>query len=447
MIDIDKYANGKELFDGQYKLLHRLSTDGGTADVWLALAVKTIDTFGEPEAEDFNFSKEDSGLKVAIKIYRLQNILDVEGEQRFKDEFKIVYNCHHANLLPPSHFSIFDDAPYLVMPYCEEGSSEKLIGREKDPEILWKYISDVASGLAYLHACNPQIIHQDIKPANVLIDSNGNFAITDFGISSKIDHGTRNYYEDTNCGTLLYMAPERFQENTIPQPESDIWALGATLYEIVTGDVPFGNDGGMAQLDGEDIPVIKEDIPKELKKLIYSCLNKDPKRRPTAKDIADIIINKRLQKSRINKKRQLRNIIIPFVVILIICFIIIKLGTRRIDPFEELCNSGDSIIFSVKMSVKNEIFEVNDANKSKLDQAVAFYQRAISNEKGDAARGKLVNKRVQELSGIINLCARYREVSDTISMTEDLEMPEQNIIYKRERENIYNQIIQNITEL
>ncbi len=442
MIDINKYANGEELFDGQYKLLRQLSSEGGTADVWLAIAVKTIDTLGEySEDEDQASPQEDSGMKVAIKIYKLQNILDLEGEQRFKDEFKIVYNCHHTNLLPPSHFSIFEDAPYLVMPYCQEGSSEKLIGREKDPKVLWKYMSDVASGLAYLHSCNPPIIHQDIKPANVLIDSNGNFAITDFGISAKMDNGTKNCYDDANSGTLVYMAPERFLENAIPQPESDIWALGATLYEIVTGDVPFGNNGGKAQLEGQVTPAIKENIPKDLKRLIYSCLDKDPKKRPGAKGIAEFIINKRL------KKKWTRSIIASIVGLLIASSIFVKFGTNRIDPFEEFCNSGDSIISSVKIAVKNDDFEVNDVTKSKLDQAAAFYQKALTQKDGNTSQSKLVNKRLQGLSGIIDQCIRYREVSDTISMTEDLEMPEQNAIYKKKRNEIYNQIIQDITEL
>ena len=98
MLDLQKYADGNVLFDGQYKLLRRLSAAGGTADVWLALAIKTIDTLGDYSDEENSVPNEESGMKVAIKIYRLQNILDIEGEQRFKDEFKIVYNCHHANL-------------------------------------------------------------------------------------------------------------------------------------------------------------------------------------------------------------------------------------------------------------------------------------------------------------------------------------------------------------
>ena len=80
MLDLQKYADGNVLFDGQYKLLHRLSEAGGTADVWLALAVKTIDTLGDYYDEENSTPNEESGMKVAIKIYRLQNILDIEGE-------------------------------------------------------------------------------------------------------------------------------------------------------------------------------------------------------------------------------------------------------------------------------------------------------------------------------------------------------------------------------
>ena len=138
MVDIEKYADGTALFDGQYKLLRCLSDAGGTADVWLALAVKTIDTLGNYSEDDEYSPDENTGMKVAIKIYRLQSILDIEGEQRFKDEFKIVYNCHHANLLPPSHFSVFEDTPYLVMPYCENGSSEKLIGKVEDTAFTFR---------------------------------------------------------------------------------------------------------------------------------------------------------------------------------------------------------------------------------------------------------------------------------------------------------------------
>lgn len=289
MLDIEQFADSGELFDGHYKLIRPLSTDGATADVWTALDTNTmsdisqldqIDGLSEDEVEQY-------GLVIAIKIYRPHNALDIEGEQRFRDEYMIVFNCHHTNLIHPTHFSIFRGIPYLVLPFCRFGSSERLIGREIEESEIWKYILDVSSGLAYLHALQPPIIHQDIKPGNILIDDNNNFAITDFGISSKRG-GQHGYYEEENSGTMAYMAPERFEEEVEPEPESDIWAIGATLCEILTGNVPFGEEGGWAQL--QDATIAMPTIPKvspDIQRLIHACLAQDKTKRPTAQQLME----------------------------------------------------------------------------------------------------------------------------------------------------------------
>lgn len=271
------------LLDGRYKLLRPLSSDGGTADVWLALDTNTIDEIFDDDCDEIR-SNEDSGIKVAIKIYRPKNALDL-GEQRFREEFKIVFNCHHTNLVQPINFSISDGMPYLVLPFCQNGSSEKLQGKLIDKHELWKYISDVSSGLAYLHAFNPTIVHHDIKPANVLIDDSKNYAITDFGISSHRGLN-REGYDESQSGTMAYMAPERFRDNYDSTPESDIWSFGATLYELITGKVPFGEEGGANQLENKLVPPpISQDIPSDIKKLISDCLNIDSSKRPTATEI------------------------------------------------------------------------------------------------------------------------------------------------------------------
>ena len=271
------------LLDGRYELLRPLSSDGGTADVWLALDTNTIDEIYE-EDKDTVSSEEESGIKVAIKIYRPKNALDL-GEQRFREEFKIVFNCHHTNLVQPINFSIFEGMPYLVLPYCQKGSSESLQGKINKPEELWRYISDVSAGLAYLHALDPPIVHHDIKPANVLIDDSDNYAITDFGISSHRGLN-REGYDESQSGTMAYMAPERFVEGYESVPESDIWSFGATLHEIITGNVPFGEDGGQYQLEnGAICQPVSAPIPSDIKKLIYDCLSMDVSRRPSAATI------------------------------------------------------------------------------------------------------------------------------------------------------------------
>lgn len=279
MLDLEQLAESEELFDGHYKLLYPLNTDGATADIWLAVDTNTVDD------EESDNNDEEQGLKVAIKVYRPQNALDIEGVQRFRNEFKVVFNCQHSNLLHPVHFSIYKDTPYLVLPYCKNGSCELLAGQVQDNDAIWKYISVVASGLDYLHSNNPQIIHQDIKPANILIDDKQNYAITDFGISIASD-SQRNGKEE-NIGTLAYMAPERFVEGTVPIPESDIWALGATLYELITGHVPFGENGGNAMPAGKIVLPFPPNISMNIRRLILACLDKNIANRPTAAELVD----------------------------------------------------------------------------------------------------------------------------------------------------------------
>lgn len=284
MMDITAFTKSNKLFDGHYQLLRPLSTDGGTADVWLAIDVNTVDVSVD---EDEKSTEQDTGMLVAIKIYRPKNALDIDGEQRFRDEYKIVYECRHENLLQPTNFSIFEGIPYLVLPYCKYGSSEQLIGKKLSSDDIWKFILDVSSGLNRLHTNEPSIIHQDIKPANILIDNSKDYAITDFGISSKHKGTHSYYYYDGNSGTMAYMAPERFQDDAAPMCQSDIWAFGATLYEILTGNVPFGEEGGRFQMENHALPPQNNNIPSDIQRLITDCLSLEPGNRPSANSIKE----------------------------------------------------------------------------------------------------------------------------------------------------------------
>lgn len=327
MLDIEKFADTGQLFDNHYKLIRPLNTEGGTADVWLALDTTTVsdkDALDKaPFLDDAKLSE--IGLLVAIKIYKPKNALDIEGERRFREEFVIVFNCNHANLIHPAYFSIFEETPYLVLPYCQRGSSELLIGGFVKDDDLWRYIHDVAAGLNYLHHCNPPIIHQDVKPANVLIDDSGHYALTDFGISAKrfkqLNNNSDDDYYEEQSGTFAYMAPERFIDGNTPSAESDIWAFGATLYELLTGHVPFGEDGGLVQPDGKvSLPFKDVRISDDIKRLICACLNKNPSERPTAEQLLNAANQKRF---KIGKKSSSIGMILAFFCMLAIVGLVI----------------------------------------------------------------------------------------------------------------------------
>ncbi len=221
-------------------------------------------------------------IDVAIKFY---GTLDAKGLDDFRNEFKVAYKLRHPNLLNINHFDVFENYPYLVMPYCANGSVTQHIGKMPESEV-WKFVLDVSGGLAFLHSQEPPIVHQDIKPDNILITSDGRYVISDFGISrsfrTKMSRTNNNV---STSGTIAYMGPERFSEKPLVVLASDIWAFGMTLYELITGDVLWEGMGGCVQLSGARIPTTISGCSSELSNLVTSCLAAETWNRPTAVQI------------------------------------------------------------------------------------------------------------------------------------------------------------------
>lgn len=251
----------------RYKLVSLLGK-GGFSEVWLAEDVL-------------------ANIKVAIKIYAPGVGLDDAGITLFTQEFSLVFDMNHTNLLHPTHFDCWQRMPFLILPYCQNGSAYKYVSSnmQMPEEEAWKILHDVASGLAYLHGKNPPIIHQDIKPDNILISDEGRYMITDFGISARVRSTLNRSAAQMSGGTLAYMGPERFGQNPQPIMASDIWSLGAMMYELITGNPPYGNHGGMLQKNGADIPLIEGGYSQILLDLIYRCVALKPWERPTAEQV------------------------------------------------------------------------------------------------------------------------------------------------------------------
>lgn len=223
-------------------------------------------------------------IDVAVKVYIS---LDAKGLEEFKTEYKTAYGLAHPNLLAASYYDVWNNRPFLVMKYCPNGSAS-LVG-DVTEEQLWHFIHDVAAGLAYLHEQEPEpIVHQDIKPDNILIDEHGTFLITDFGISKKIRSTMRRQSKrDIGAGATAYMGPERFSKDPMPINASDIWSLGASIYEMATGELPFCGMGGTMQRNGAEIPELGPQWSPALNFVMQSCLAKETWDRPRARQLAD----------------------------------------------------------------------------------------------------------------------------------------------------------------
>lgn len=254
------------IFHDRYQL-ERLLGRGNFSEVWLAKDNKTQ-------------------VEVALKIYAPATGLDDEGLNVLAREFSLVVNVNHKNLLKPLFYDTCDRKPYLVLPFCKNGSAMKYVGKMNEQD-AWRFIRDVASGIAYLHDHNPSIIHQDIKPDNVMVSDNGDFMITDFGVSTHVRSTLRKSMSSafSSAGTVAYMAPERFGRDNTPIKANDVYSLGATVFELLNGDTPFGDEGGLLQMKGAEVPGLKGDYSAQLKRVVDRCLATDPWERPTAKQL------------------------------------------------------------------------------------------------------------------------------------------------------------------
>lgn len=265
---IHKFKAG-DIFHERY-VLEKLIGVGGFADVWKATDNRTK-------------------AVVALKIY---TNLDEDGINDLSDEYTRMQSLNHTNILKAEHFDSWGNIPYLVMKFCDGGSLDKKIGKMTAEE-LTDAVTQISSGLEYLH--NSGIVHQDIKPANILIDrSSGKviYVLSDFGISSKTKTRLSHSVNLKNQGTSMteaYAPPEKFSSKKAdrkPDRKGDIFSFGISIYELATGSMPFDDLSTGRQLLYEGAEVDFSEIQDEkLRRITELCMQPDKDDRPTAADL------------------------------------------------------------------------------------------------------------------------------------------------------------------
>lgn len=281
-------ASHRRILSDRYEIIKMLG-GGGNGNVYLAWSRETLSLYG-------------------LKVIRRDLWHDAAVVSRFKKEIEIwVELGEHPNIVAANFLDIKDDILYMTMEYVEEGEdagpslAEKIqIGKISNADVA-KWFAQIADGLD--HGYSKGIAsHRDIKPGNILITRDGTAKVTDFGLASPLPDfknppasegamNSRDTAPGSLLGTPLYMAPEQFTDVSGCDQRSDIYSLGVTLYQAVTGgELPFlppvPRDPSLSELRRflRDVRSMHENVaPPRLRSpfwlVIQKCLNKRPEHR------------------------------------------------------------------------------------------------------------------------------------------------------------------------
>ena len=187
------------------------------------------------------------GRRVAVKLLHPALAGDVTFLRKFQAEARLAASLNHRNVLHVYDWGDDDGMPYLVLEYLGGGSLRSLLdtGALLSPQQAAALGIEAANGLAYAHRRG--LVHRDIKPANLLFDDDGRLLVADFGLARALAEAALTEPLGTVMGTARYASPEQVEGRPIDD-RTDVYSLALSLYESVTGRVPFVGDTTVATL-------------------------------------------------------------------------------------------------------------------------------------------------------------------------------------------------------
>lgn len=220
-----------------------------------------------------------TGENVALKILKKEFCYDEEFIQRFKNEAAAAQKLSHPNIVGIYDVGSDDDIQYIVREYIDGLSLDDLIKAKK--KLPWRNTLKISAQIlsAVDHAHKNKVIHRDIKPLNIMITTEGVVKLTDFGIARAVSSATKSAANDS-AGSVHYLSPEQIRGGFVDE-RSDIYSIGITMYEMVTGNVPYDGDShvsiAMKHIDGKIIPPSEVDpkIPYGVSDLIVLATKKE----------------------------------------------------------------------------------------------------------------------------------------------------------------------------
>ncbi len=277
----DKLLAGKYkgFFLGKYKLLGHIGS-GGMSSVYLAEHTRMHD-------------------KRAIKVLPRTRVKDATYLARFQLEAKAIASLNHPNIVSAFDIDNEGDTHYIVMEYVDGVDLQQLVRRDGplDPGTAANLLAQAADGLQHAHQRG--VIHRDVKPANLLIDSDGRVRLLDMGlalVAAQENESLTVAHNENVLGTADYLAPEQALDSHNVDHRADLYGLGCTLYFLITGRPPFP-EGTLAQRIAKHqtempaaIKKLRPDCPGELDGICVKLIQKDPQYRyQSAADAADAL--------------------------------------------------------------------------------------------------------------------------------------------------------------
>ena len=257
---------------GAYRILEQLG-QGGMATVYKAYHA-ALDRY------------------VALKVLHPAFHEDRTFTGRFQREARVVAKLEHPNIVPIYDYAEHEGRPYLVMKFIEgETLKSRLARGSLSAEEINRVVDAVGSALAYAHAQG--ILHRDIKPSNVLIATDGQMYLADFGLARIAQAGESTLSSDSIMGTPQYISPEQARGDKNLDAGTDIYSFGVMLYEMVVGQVPFSADTPFSIIHDHiysPLPLpraINPTVPESVERVLLKALAKDRKDRYA--DIASMV--------------------------------------------------------------------------------------------------------------------------------------------------------------
>lgn len=250
---------GKKL-DGRY-LLEELVGEGGMANVYRAMDLKEQRT-------------------VAVKILKEECTESEEMVRRFKNESKAISILNHPGIVKVYDVSVTDKIQYMVMEYVDGVTLKEYLSLRGGP-LTWKetlhFITQVLEALSHAHSKG--VVHRDVKPQNIMLQSNGQVKLMDFGIA-RFSQAENYALGDKAIGSVHYISPE--QAKGMPtDATTDIYSVGVMMYEMLSGKLPFESNSAVSvaikQISDEAVPLSKlmPDLPTGLSEICCKAMAKD----------------------------------------------------------------------------------------------------------------------------------------------------------------------------